>query len=201
MIYIKVNNRKYYLDTTKITGRNLKLYIELSYLLNQKSQDKEVNEENLKRKIAEFITSFCIKKITVGYLLKNTSEEDFNMTFELLFKFLLNVKKIDLKILRLFPQEKKEEIIQADDNIPKFDFGDDDDFEEENQENSLEKILDMINSLYDFSMENLNCSFIDLEERIDWFSFLDFLHYKLFRKKKLENERESLNEDIFDKEF
>lgn len=200
MIYIIIDNKKYYLDTCRITGRNLKLYIKISYFLNQKFQGIEINEEEFKRLKAEFITSFLVKKITVGYLLKNAIEEDLNITFDLLFNFLANIKKIDSLILKLFPQkEVKEEIIEEDNGIPKFNFGDDDDLEEE--ENPLEKILDMINSLYDFSMESLNCSFIDLEYRIDWFEFLDFLHFKLFRKKKLEENNSSSDKDIFEQEF
>lgn len=183
MIYIIIENKKYYLDTCRITGRNLKLYIKISYFLNQKFQGIEINEEEFKRLKAEFITSFLVKKITVGYLLKNAIEEDLDIAFNLLFNFLFNVKKIDSLILKLFPQKKEVKKNNA--------------FEEYDLENgyveeiSNDNYLNIINALYSIGINRCNSSYYELENKIDWYYFLEYLNFEINIEQEISNDSDS----------
>lgn len=189
---IEIENESYFVDSTRITGKSLKKYLELSVLLKDKLQGCDVDKIKLLEKRAEFISTFFIKNISANYILNYVSNEEIEIYSNLLFNHLLITKKIDSKIIKLFPKQDnpvvKEKSVFNDIEI-----------DEIENVNSTQKVIDIINSLYSFAINNCRCSYYELENKIDWFEFLDYVDYELNRKGK--HQEEATDEDIFDKDF
>lgn len=189
---IEIENESYFVDSTRITGKSLKKYLELSVLLKDKLQGCDVDKIKLLEKRAEFISTFFIKNISANYILNYVSNEEIEIYSNLLFNHLLITKKIDSKIIKLFPKQDnpvvKEKSVFNDIEI-----------DEIENVNSTQKVIDIINSLYSFAINNCRCSYYELENKIDWFEFLDYVDYELNRKGK--HQEEATEEDIFDKDF
>lgn len=189
---IEIENESYFVDSTRITGKSLKKYLELSVLLKDKLQGCDVDKTKLLEKRAEFISTFFIKNISANYILNYVSNEEIEIYSNLLFNHLLITKKIDSKIIKLFPKQDnpvvKEKSVFNDIEI-----------DEIENVNSTQKVIDIINSLYSFAINNCRCSYYELENKIDWFEFLDYVDYELNRKGK--HQEEATEEDIFDKDF
>lgn len=189
---IEIENESYFVDSTRITGKSLKKYLELSVLLKDKLQGCDVDKIKLLEKRSEFISTFFIKNISANYILNYVSNEEIEIYSNLLFNHLLITKKIDSKIIKLFPKQDnpvvKEKSVFNDIEI-----------DEIENVNSTQKVIDIINSLYSFAINNCRCSYYELENKIDWFEFLDYVDYELNRKGK--HQEEATEEDIFDKDF
>ncbi len=237
---IEIENESYFVDSTRITGKSLKKYLELSVLLRDKLQDCDVDKTKFLEKRAEFISTFFIKNVSANYILnyvqhedielysnllfnhdvdktkflekraefistffiKNVSanyilnyvqHEDIELYSNLLFNHLLNTKKIDSKIIKLFPTQEEQQVVKEKSVF------DDVEVNEAKDIDSLQKVIDIINSLYSFAINNCRCSYYELENKIDWFEFLDYVDYELNRKGK--HQEEATEEDIFDKDF
>lgn len=188
---LDIENKSYSLDSTKITGECLKKYLELSIMLKNKINGLKVDESLLLLKKAEFLSTFFIDNISANYIVNYVSSEDIDLYTNLLFNHLLNTKKIDSKIIKLFP--KKDDPVVTKKSV----FNDEEDEDIEN-ENETQKVIDIINSLYSFAINNCRCSYHELETKINWFDFLDYINFELNRKEK---QQENTNEDIFEKEF
>lgn len=190
---IEVENESYFVDSTRITGKSLKKYLELSVLLKDKLQGCDVDKTKLLEKRAEFISTFFIKNVSANYILNYVQHEDIELYSNLLFNHLLNTKKIDSKIIKLFPKQDNQVLKEKS-------IFDDIEIDKNEDINSTQKVIDIINSLYSFAINNCRCSYYELENKIDWFEFLDYIDYELNRKGK-QQEETTTEEDIFDKEF
>lgn len=189
---IEMENESYFIDSTRITGKSLKKYLELSVLLKDKLQGCDVDKIKLLEKRAEFISTFFIKNISANYILNYVSNEEIELYSNLLFNYLLNTKKIDSKIIKLFPKQDNPVVKEKS-------IFDDIEIDEIENINSTQKVIDIINSLYSFAINQCRCSYYELENKIDWFEFLDYVDYELNRKGK--HQEEATEEDIFDKDF
>lgn len=190
---IEIENESYFIDSTGITGKSLKKYLELSVLLKDKLQGCDVDKTKLLEKRAEFISTFFIKNVSANYILNYVQHEDIELYSNLLFNHLLNTKKIDSKIIKLFPKQEQQVVKEKS-------VFDDIEIDKVEDINSTQKVIDIINSLYSFAINNCRCSYYELENKIDWFEFLDYIDYELNRKGKHQEET-TTEEDIFDKEF
>ncbi|MFR5264039.1 hypothetical protein [Clostridium sp.] len=190
---IEIENESYFVDSTRITGKSLKKYLELSVLLRDKLQDCDVDKTKFLEKRAEFISTFFIKNVSANYILNYVQHEDIELYSNLLFNHLLNTKKIDSKIIKLFPTQEEQQVVKEKSVF------DDVEVNEAKDIDSLQKVIDIINSLYSFAINNCRCSYYELENKIDWFEFLDYVDYELNRKGK--HQEEATEEDIFDKDF
>lgn len=190
---IEMENESYFVDSTKITGKSLKKYLELSVLLRDKLQGCDVDKTMLLTKKAEFISTFFIKNVSANYILNYVQHEDIELYSNLLFNHLLNTKEIDSKIIKLFPTQEEQQVVKEKSVF------DDVEVNEAKDIDSLQKVIDIINSLYSFAINNCRCSYYELENKIDWFEFLDYVDYELNRKGK--HQEEATEEDIFDKDF
>lgn len=190
---IEIENESYFVDSTRITGKSLKKYLELSVLLKDKLQGCDVDKIKLLEKRAEFISTFFIKNISANYILNYVSNEEIEIYSNLLFNHLLNTKKIDSKIIKLFPKQEEQQVVKEKSVFDEIEIDKVEDI------NSTQKVIDIINSLYSFAINNCRCSYYELENKIDWFEFLDYVDYELNRKGK--HQEEATEEDIFDKDF
>lgn len=190
---IDIENESYFLDSNKIKGKTIRAYLELSVLLKDKLDGQNVDETELLIKKAEFISTFFIKNVSANYISNYVPHEDIELYSNMLFKHLMLTKKIDSKIIKLFGEQKKEPVKKEESVFDGF-------FEEdlkEKQDN--QKLLDILNSIYSYAINQCRCSYFELEEKIDWYSFLDFLDYEINRKSK--EQEQGTEEDVFDKEF
>lgn len=190
---IEIENESYFVDSTRITGKSLKKYLELSVLLKDKLQSCDVDKIKLLEKRAEFISTFFIKNISANYILNYVSNEEIEIYSNLLFNHLLITKKIDSKIIKLFPKQEEQQVVKEKSVFDEIEIDKVEDI------NSTQKVIDIINSLYSFAINNCRCSYYELENKIDWFEFLDYVDYELNRKGK--HQEEATDEDIFDKDF
>lgn len=190
---IEIENESYFVDSTRITGKSLKKYLELSVLLKDKLQGCDVDKIKLLEKRAEFISTFFIKNISANYILNYVSNEEIEIYSNLLFNHLLITKKIDSKIIKLFPKQEEQQVVKEKSVFDEIEIDKVEDI------NSTQKVIDIINSLYSFAINNCRCSYYELENKIDWFEFLDYVDYELNRKGK--HQEEATDEDIFDKDF
>lgn len=190
---IDIENESYFLDSNKVKGKTIRAYLELSVLLRDKLQGCDVDKTMLLEKRAEFISTFFIKNVSANYISNYVPHEDIELYSNMLFKHLMLTKKIDSKIIKLFGEQKKEPVKKEESVFDGF-------FEEdlkEKQDN--QKLLDILNSIYSYAINQCRCSYFELEEKIDWYSFLDFLDYEINRKSK--EQEQGTEEDVFDKEF
>ncbi|MFR5265351.1 hypothetical protein [Clostridium sp.] len=190
---IDIENESYFLDSNKVKGKTIRAYLELSVLLKDKLEGQNVDETELLIKKAEFISTFFIKNVSANYISNYVPHEDIELYSNMLFKHLMLTKKIDSKIIKLFGEQKKEPVKKEESVFDGF-------FEEdlkEKQDN--QKLLDILNSIYSYAINQCRCSYFELEEKIDWYSFLDFLDYEINRKSK--EQEQGTEEDVFDKEF
>lgn len=190
---IDIENESYFLDSNKVKGKTIRAYLELSVLLKDKLDGQNVDETELLIKKAEFISTFFIKNVSANYISNYVPHEDIELYSNMLFKHLMLTKKIDSKIIKLFGEQKKEPVKKEESVFDGF-------FEEdlkEKQDN--QKLLDILNSIYSYAINQCRCSYFELEEKIDWYSFLDFLDYEINRKSK--EQEQGTEEDVFDKEF
>ncbi len=190
---IDIENESYFLDSNKVKGKTIRAYLELSVLLKDKLEGQNVDETELLIKKAEFISTFFIKNVSANYISNYVAHEDIELYSNMLFKHLMLTKKIDSKIIKLFGEQKKEPVKKEESVFDGF-------FEEdlkEKQDN--QKLLDILNSIYSYAINQCRCSYYELEEEIDWYSFLDFLDYEINRKSK--EQEQGTEEDVFDKEF
>ncbi len=190
---IEMENESYFIDSTRITGKSLKKYLELSVLLKDKLQGCDVDKTKLLEKRAEFISTFFIKNVSANYILNYVEHEDIELYSNLLFNHLLSTKKIDSKIIKLFPKQEEQQVVKEKSVF------DDIEIDKNEEINSTQQVIDIINSLYSFAINNCRCSYYELENKIDWLEFLDYIDYELNRKGK--HQEEVTEEDIFDKEF
>ena len=175
---IDIENESYFLDSNKVKGKTIRAYLELSVLLRDKLQGCDVDKTMLLEKRAEFISTFFIKNVSANYISNYVPHEDIELYSNMLFKHLMLTKKIDSKIIKLFGEQKKEPVKKEESVFDGF-------FEEdlkEKQDN--QKLLDILNSIYSYAINQCRCSYFELEEKIDWYSFLDFLDYEINRKSK-----------------
>ena len=190
---IDIENESYFLDSNKIKGKTIRAYLELSVLLKDKLDGQNVDETELLIKKAEFISTFFIKNVSANYISNYVPHEDIELYSNMLFKHLMLTKKIDSKIIKLFGEQKKEPVKKEESVFDGF-------FEEDLKEKQdKQKLLDILNSIYSYAINQCRCSYFELEEKIDWYSFLDFLDYEINRKSK--EQEQGTEEDVFDKEF
>lgn len=184
MMEINIENEKYILSTSPILGKNVLSYLALeAYKFDNLNTS---NEEFIKLQ-CEFINSFSDYKLSPYFIKKyyyDKNYKDFTLIFNILYKYLAD--HINFRLLNLLEtNETKEEIEESifDDYDNEHGYNK---VENSSLGNKSKQIINLVYSIYETALNN-NTSFYDIDTRIDFCRYLDYLNY-IIHEKVEENE-------------